>query len=177
MPHPRVEVFWQIPTAGADRMTNAPGGWANLKLTEPSTAILCGCGFPAFAHVLSELLFSVGFFLRNKRGKSIGPYDSYIYLHYLAVNLCLACRLSPLSEVLEATLKQSVPFLGIPTGLPQGFGNGNDQNAGMPISLWHRNLALLMPSPQSTRSTERPLVTLWSLHSVVFLIASLSITD
>ena len=115
MPHPRAEVFWQILTAGTDRMTNAPGGWANLQLTKSLTAILCGCEFPAFAHVLSELLLSVGFFLRNKPGKSIWRYDSNIYLHYLAVNLCLASRLWPLSEVLEATLKQSVPFLGIPT--------------------------------------------------------------
>ena len=39
MPHPRAEVFWQIPTAGTDKMTNAQqmpeGGWARLELTEP----------------------------------------------------------------------------------------------------------------------------------------------
>ena len=39
MPHPRAEVFWQIPTAGTDKMTIArqmPGGrgWARLELTE-----------------------------------------------------------------------------------------------------------------------------------------------
>ena len=35
MAHPRAEVLRQIPAAGTDKITNAPGGLARLELTEP----------------------------------------------------------------------------------------------------------------------------------------------
>ena len=65
MPHPRAEVFWQIPTAGTNKMTNAwqmPGGDGHAWLTEP---LLLGFSADAYFYLagLSLLTPSISYFL------------------------------------------------------------------------------------------------------------------
>lgn len=55
MPHPRVEVLRQIPTAGTDKMTNAPGGIGTLGIDWTINNSVHS-HLPLFKHLLSDFI-------------------------------------------------------------------------------------------------------------------------
>ena len=78
------------------------------------------------------------FFCAINPAKSVRRYNSNMHLHYSAVNSWLTIPTFPQSEIIYAKTKRSA-FWASPTGVAQNAReNGDAQNAGMPISLWHR---------------------------------------
>ena len=78
MPYPRAEVFWEIPTAGTDKMTIArqmPGGrgWARLELTQHYAYMYAcvGANTKFIEHITSSYLKKVARYLLGDGVSSI----------------------------------------------------------------------------------------------------------